>query len=140
MIEEEREVKQAYMRKAILEPGYNPEAFLTYLNSVKTDGTDIDNWTLEELKTEVQNYKKCYFVEEASKDQMETKDSAIHRFLDAENTRDISDLIKPINQKKNLQNNESESEKSEVHDEIEERKEGSSVTLIINIGRRECNE
>ena len=58
--EEERKTKQTYLRKVIIEAGYNPDGFVNYLNSVKEDGSEIDNWTLDELKIEVQNYKRYY--------------------------------------------------------------------------------
>ena len=55
--EEETKIKQSYMRKAIIDAGYDAESFINHLNSAKEDGDDIDNWTLEELKVEVKNYK-----------------------------------------------------------------------------------
>ena len=65
-LEEQRTLKQNYLREAILEAGYNPEKFVSYLKSLKPGGEDIDNWTFEELKTEVQNYKRYYSDDETS--------------------------------------------------------------------------
>jgi len=65
-MEEQRILKQAYLREAILETGYSPEKFIEYLESVKKGSVDIDKWTLEELKQEVANYKRYYSVDENS--------------------------------------------------------------------------
>lgn len=66
-MEEQRVLKQTYLREAILEAGYSPEKFIEYLESVKKGSVDIDKWTLEELKEEVTNYKRYYSVDETSK-------------------------------------------------------------------------
>lgn len=58
--EEVRSRKQSYLRETILEPGYDAENFINYLDGRKKGGTDIDNWSLDELKTEVTNYKQKY--------------------------------------------------------------------------------
>eukprot|EP00826_Nyctotherus_ovalis_P049141 TRINITY_DN5885_c0_g8_i1.p1 TRINITY_DN5885_c0_g8~~TRINITY_DN5885_c0_g8_i1.p1 ORF type:complete len:196 (-),score=48.53 TRINITY_DN5885_c0_g8_i1:922-1509(-) len=63
---EERAVKQTYLREVILEAGYNPDKFIRHLNSAKQDGDNIDNWALDELKLEVQKYKRYYSNEESS--------------------------------------------------------------------------
>lgn len=86
------------------------EAFLAYLNSVKTEGTDIDNWTLDELKVEVQNFKKCHFVEEASK--VQEDDSTIHNLLNTDTNHE-----QPNDAKEDAKQ---EDTSSEVHEEIKE--------------------
>jgi len=62
----DRTLKQTYLREAILEADYNADKFVKYLASAKEDGDNIDNWTLDELKFEVQNYKRYYSNEESS--------------------------------------------------------------------------
>lgn len=59
-IEEERKIKQIYLREAIIEAGYHPDKFVQYLNSLKENGSDVDNWELDELKNEVQKYKRFF--------------------------------------------------------------------------------
>jgi len=61
--EEQRNLKQTYLREAIIDAGYDPEKFVQYLGSEKENGTDIDNWDLEELKLAVLNYKRFYSLE-----------------------------------------------------------------------------
>ena len=51
------EQKQNYLRENILDKGYEAEDFVTYLTSKKGDeGMNLMNWSLEELKSVVQEY------------------------------------------------------------------------------------
>ena len=51
------EQKQNYLRENILDKGYDAEDFVTYLTSKKGDeGINLGNWSLEELKSVVQEY------------------------------------------------------------------------------------
>ena len=51
------EEKQNYLRENILDKGYEAEDFVTYLTSKKGDeGINLGNWSLEELKSVVQEY------------------------------------------------------------------------------------
>ena len=52
------EQKQNYLRENILDKGYEAEDFVTYLTSKKGDeGINLGNWSLEELKSIVQQFK-----------------------------------------------------------------------------------
>ena len=51
------EEKQNYLRENILDKGYEAEDFVSYLTSKKgEEGMNLGNWSLEELKTVVQEY------------------------------------------------------------------------------------
>ena len=51
------EEKQNYLRENILEKGYDAEDFVSYLTIKKgDDGVNLSNWSLEELKSLVQEY------------------------------------------------------------------------------------
>lgn len=65
-LEEERKTKQAYLREAIVDAGYNTDRFIQYLLSIKENGADVDNWTLSELQAEVKTYKRLYAVDDVS--------------------------------------------------------------------------
>lgn len=54
----ERKKKQNYLIKNIIEKGYDPDEFTEFLHSKRTDGENIDNWSLEELETMVLQFKK----------------------------------------------------------------------------------
>ena len=49
--------KQNYLRENILNKGYEAEHFVSYLTSKKgEEGVDLSNWSLDELKTVVEEY------------------------------------------------------------------------------------
>ena len=57
-MEDEQEIKQSYLRKEILEKNYDTQLFLNYLIKKKGENaSDINNWTIEELKTVVAEFK-----------------------------------------------------------------------------------
>eukprot|EP00826_Nyctotherus_ovalis_P040278 TRINITY_DN3952_c0_g1_i3.p1 TRINITY_DN3952_c0_g1~~TRINITY_DN3952_c0_g1_i3.p1 ORF type:complete len:179 (+),score=36.28 TRINITY_DN3952_c0_g1_i3:27-563(+) len=58
--DQERKTKQLYLHKVIIESGYNPNTFIEYISSVKHEGSNVDNWTLDELKALVLDYKRYY--------------------------------------------------------------------------------
>ena len=53
---EELEEKQKYLREEIQEKGYNTETFSDYMAKLKENGTDLNNWTLDELKQVVSSF------------------------------------------------------------------------------------
>eukprot|EP00347_Sterkiella_histriomuscorum_P004439 403360453 len=55
-LEEDKEEKQAYIDKEILEKGYEPQEFFFYLRNFKNDGQNLDNWSLDELKEAIQEF------------------------------------------------------------------------------------
>ena len=58
-MEENQEIKQSYLRKEILEKNYDANLFLEFLITKKGEiASDINNWTLEELKSVVSEFKR----------------------------------------------------------------------------------
>ena len=58
-MEEAQEIKQSYLRKEILENNYDANSFLDFLITKKGEmASDINNWTIEELKTVVSEFKQ----------------------------------------------------------------------------------
>ena len=58
-MDESQEIKQSYLRKEILENNYDPNLFLEFLITKKGEiASDINNWTIEELKTVVSEFIK----------------------------------------------------------------------------------
>lgn|SRR3990167_3558858 len=55
-MEEDTKTKQIFLREQILDKGYDPEAFVDFLNSKREDGSDISSWTLQELVDLVSEY------------------------------------------------------------------------------------
>ena len=57
MEEDNIEEKQNYLRENILEKGYNPNEFVDFLKSKKGEaGSDISNWSMDDLKEVVQEF------------------------------------------------------------------------------------
>ena len=52
--------KRTYIRKQILNEGYDRDKFKAYLELLKKDGGDINSWSMREIKTEVENFKRYY--------------------------------------------------------------------------------
>lgn len=53
----EIEEKQQFLKGEILNQGYNAEKFSEYISNLKENGTDLNNWTLEELQNIVVSFK-----------------------------------------------------------------------------------
>lgn len=68
-MEDNREIKQNYLREQILETGYDPGHFASYLCKERSDGDDIDNWSVESLIDVVKQYKMDNPDPEAKKDE-----------------------------------------------------------------------
>ena len=60
--------KQIYLKENILDVGYDPTEFAGYMNSLKEGGTNINNWTFDELEEIVQNFIKIEKQKEAVKE------------------------------------------------------------------------
>ena len=57
-MEDEQEIKQSYLRKEILDNNYDTQSFIDFLITKKGENaSDINNWTIEELKTVVIEFK-----------------------------------------------------------------------------------
>lgn len=58
MEDNERTVKQNYLRTEIVEKGLDSEQFINYLCEIKgEEAADIDIWSLDELKEAVSNFQ-----------------------------------------------------------------------------------
>jgi len=52
----EREKKQAFLTEEIANKGFNPVEFAQFIETKRENGTDIDNWTLQELQDVVYEF------------------------------------------------------------------------------------
>ena len=55
---QEKKKKQLYLKDNIMTVGYDPDDFATFLEDEKEGGTDIENWTYEELESLVHVFRK----------------------------------------------------------------------------------
>ena len=59
-MEDEQEIKQSYLRKEILDNNYDAQSFLDFLiTKMGEKASDINNWTIDELKTVVIEFKNA---------------------------------------------------------------------------------
>jgi len=73
MEEEDIQTKQQYLRREIIDEGYEPGDFNTYMCSIRNEeDIDLNTWTLEELRKVVESYK-----EEVMKKQQEEQEGNI---------------------------------------------------------------
>jgi hypothetical protein len=70
------QAKQYYLRRNILEEGYDADEFGEYLSVMKPDGFDLNTWTMAELKAVVQKYKSL--KEKPNVDPEEAEDAFIN--------------------------------------------------------------
>ena len=60
-MEDEQEKKQSFLRQEILDKNYDPQSFEDFLIAKKGEtAIDINNWSLEELKLIVEEFKKSH--------------------------------------------------------------------------------
>ena len=58
--------KQNYLVKEIMDQNYSPEKFSDYISNLKENGTDLNNWTIEELEEVVASFKNQKNLEESN--------------------------------------------------------------------------
>jgi hypothetical protein len=69
MVENERTIKQNYLRTEIVEKGLDSEQFINYLCEIKgEEAGDIDVWNMEELKEAVTKFKANFSQETGNND------------------------------------------------------------------------
>ena len=106
-MENEQEVKQAYLRKEILDKNYDAQSFLDYLITKKGENaSDINNWTIEELKTVVVEFKNS---QNNNNHKEKTSNYILEDLPPADNeVLKIDALLTPFSNKNNSENNNNE--------------------------------
>ena len=108
-MENEQEVKQSYLRQEILEKNYDTQSFLDFLITKKGENaSDINNWTIEELKTVVVEFKNS---QNSSQKPNTVTNPLLEDLPPAENQiLKIDTVITPFSNSKNTNNNDRENE------------------------------
>jgi hypothetical protein len=59
-MEDDKEIKQTYLRTEIMEKGFNTDEFVDFLLEKKggEDGANVENWAMDDLKAAVEEFKK----------------------------------------------------------------------------------
>ena len=60
-------LKQQFLKDNIMGGGYDPNEFGKFMASQKEDGTNIENWDLDELELLVDTFKRLYKTFEPEK-------------------------------------------------------------------------
>ena len=66
------EAKQQYLRSEIIDQGYNPEDFSTYMGNIRgEEGLNIENWTFSDLQLVVSQFKSDFAQYQQQQQQIE---------------------------------------------------------------------
>ena len=85
------EVKQTYLRKEILDLGYDADHFLEYLLDERKEGDDVDNWSLDSLEDVVQTYKGSVTIPEKENRFINESDNRVATLVDQSSEEEEGD-------------------------------------------------
>lgn len=109
MEEDTTEIKQNYLRNEIIEKGYDPEEFSTYISNIRgEEGVDLALWTMEELENVVKDFQKKQKPDLSQNANEEYKSSYIEKQqqkTEIDNEKKITDEQETKEQKDNENNN-----------------------------------
>ena len=130
-IQDQLSLKQELLKNEIIAKNYDGQKFLEYCINLKENGDDMNNWTYEELKLVVENFKADYdHKKEKSKEQTnkeithENNDKKINE--DDIETEKLDDI--DIN-KTDYENNKKDSETKEENNNIPSKEISNDKTL-----------
>ena len=130
-IQDQLSLKQELLKNEIIAKNYDGQKFLEYCINLKENGDDMNNWTYEELKLVVENFKADYdHKKEKSKEQ--TNKEITHENSDKKNNDDDIETEKlddiDINKTDN-ENNKKDSETKEENNNIPSKEISNDKTL-----------
>ena len=139
-MDDEQEIKQSYLRKEILEKNYDAQSFLDFLTIKKGEkASDINNWTIEELKTVV-----VEFINSQNNNQKEKTNYLLEDLPAADNeVLKINSIITPFSNNKKEIINENNNEYNYFSEDNEndwlfmkrDPNERASISNYININK-----
>ena len=78
MAEQDLESKQLYLRQEIIDQGYDPSDFNTFICNIRQEeNIDLNNWTFDEIKQVIANYKEAQTSKEEKQEKEEEKQENI---------------------------------------------------------------
>ena len=122
----EIEEKQKYLINEIMNQNYDPQRFSDYISNSKENGTDLNNWTFEELKEIVISFKRNEDAglinneENIEKEVENVKNSFILSNSDTERKFESLNIRNKILLKNNHENNDNYNPYNQIFDENEE--------------------
>ena len=129
-IQDQLSLKQELLKNEIIAKNYDGQKFLEYCINLKENGDDMNNWTYEELKLVVENFKADYdHKKEKSKEQ--TNKEITHENSDKKNNDDIeTEKLDDIEINKiDNENNKKDSETKEENNNIPSKEISNDKTL-----------
>lgn len=110
-MEADQELKQSYLRKEILDNNYDAQSFLDFLISKKGEmASDINNWTIEELKILVVEFKNDK-NNKKQKESISSLNCSLEDLPPADNeTIKINTILTPFSNSKSSKNIENKNE------------------------------
>ena len=122
----EIEEKQKYLINEIMNQNYDPQRFSDYISNSKENGTELNNWTFEELKEIVISFKRNEDAglinneENIEKEVENVKNSFILSNSDTERKFESLNIRNKILLKNNHENNDNYNPYNQIFDENEE--------------------
>ena len=102
-------LKQELLRSEIIAKNYDGQKFLEYCVNLKENGDDMNNWTYDELKSVVENFKGDYDLKKEKKEEQKKKEikEEIKKEKEKETHKENIDTEKldEVNPKKEEENN-----------------------------------
>ena len=102
-------LKQELLRSEIIAKNYDGQKFLEYCVNLKENGDDMNNWTYDELKSVVENFKGDYDLKKEKKEEQKKKEikEEIKKEKEKETHEENIDTEKldEVNPKKEEENN-----------------------------------
>ena len=96
---EDLQTKQQYLRAEIIDEGYDPADFNTYMCSIRQEeNIDLDSWSLQDIKDVVTSYKEALRNKEKQEEEQEAKEE------NEPQNNEIENIEININNNENSQN------------------------------------
>ena len=117
---EDLQTKQQYLRAEIIDEGYDPADFNTYMCSIRQEeNIDLDSWSLQDIKDVVTSYKEALRNKESQEEEAKEENEAQNN--ESENIEENINNNNESNQNisnKNDNDNENESKSKEINKNI----------------------
>ena len=99
MSEEGLESKQQYLRQEIIDEGYDPSDFNTYMCNIRQEeNIDLNSWTFEELKQVVYNYKHSQSQKEENEEEKKDNNNNQEEINDQQQENDNINKNQALNE------------------------------------------
>ena len=134
------EEKQSFLRKEIIDKGYDPNEFSIYLSQLKEGDLDLENWSLSELTEVVNQYKSNYKENEEKREKNENQNEVNLNneiFIKENEEKKNNEEINNLNQNNNKEERKDLYSDFEIINKNEERKNNNPEEINENLNNNE---